>query len=73
MLKALKSNTFTIIVILHASASETKRVLQVRTSDAEMPVLFQVALREKLLCKLFRYYKCASYYSTKLLRFCVMP
>lgn len=65
ILKTLKSNTFVIIIWFHASASKTQTVLQVRTSVAETPILFQVALREKLLCKLFRHYKYAPYYSIK--------
>jgi hypothetical protein len=64
-LKTLKSSTLVIIIRLHASASKTQTVLQVRTSVTETPILFQVDLREKFLCKMFRYYKYASYYSIK--------
>jgi hypothetical protein len=64
-LKFVKSGTFVIIIRLHASASKTQTVLQVRTSVTETPILFQVTLREKLLYKLFRYYKYAPYYSIK--------
>jgi len=51
MFKSLKPNTFIIIIRLHAPACETQRFLQVRTSVAEMSILFHVALRGKLLCK----------------------